>query len=72
MKKIIIMFVLLLSFVCVNNSNAQNIYNDVFKKANTSFNMGIHFGSIGCSQGLELQEFLVSTTIYGVYADFGE
>ena len=71
MKKIIIMLTVLLSFVCVNNVIAQNSYKDVFKKANNTFNMAIHFGGIGCSQGLGLQEFLVSTTIKGVYADFG-
>lgn len=71
MKKIIIMLTVLLSFVCVNNVMAQNSYKDVFKKANNTFNMAIHFGGIGCSQDLGLQEFLVSTTIKGVYADFG-
>ena len=71
MKKIITMLVVLFSFVCINNVNADNTYNDVFKKANNTFNMGIHFGGIGCSQDLGLQEFLISATIKGVYADFG-
>lgn len=65
------MLTVLLSFVCVNNVMAQNSYKDVFKKANNTFNMAIHFGGIGCSQDLGLHEFLVSTTIKGVYADFG-
>ena len=71
MKKIIITLTVLLSFVCVNNVMAHNSYKDVFKKANNTFNIAIHFGGIGCSQDLGLQEFLVSTTIKGVYADFG-
>ena len=71
MKKLLLMLIVLLSFVCVNDVIAQTSYKDVFKKANTTFNIAIHFGRIGCSQDLGLQEFLVSTTIYGIYADFG-
>lgn len=71
MKKIFVILTLVFSFVCVNNVMAQNTYKDVFKNTNTTFNIAVHFGCIGYSQDLGLQEFLVSTTIYGVYADFG-
>lgn len=71
MKKIILTMIMLLTFININNVNAQTTYRDVFKYTNTKFNMGFHFGGIGCFDDLGLQEILVSTTIYGVYADFG-
>ena len=69
MKKII--FTLVIVFTFIGTLSAQNSYKDTFKYTNTKFNVGVHFGAIGCSDDLGLQEFLVSTTIYGVYADFG-
>lgn len=71
MKKIIITLTVLLSFVCVNNIFANNSYKDVFKQVNSTCNATIHFGCIGGSQDLGLQEIVGSMTIYGVYADFG-
>ena len=54
MKKIIIMLTILLSFVCVNNVIAQNSYKDVFKKANNTFNIAIHFGGWPSKHGSDV------------------
>ncbi len=70
MKKIIFTLIMMFTFMSINTVNANN-YKEIFKETNTKINFGFHFGGIGCSDDLGLQQILMSTTIYGVYADFG-
>lgn len=62
-----ILFLLLLTI----NINAKT-YKDIFPETNSrKYSVALHFGCSGYGDDLGLQQFLISTTINGVYFDFG-